>query len=227
MSNLKRTISEERRILNAKALQEMLMDIKQKFIQEDRKEEFHIYCDNIVLQHQNVFDPSVIEIEITNAKRKKEEDKIVKYDEVFKHKKQEIEIYLKNNIVKRQSVMNDLKLYESIPINHEDIISNLKTALDLQDILSNNHISNKIYIGRLLMKIKYSFEDINVLLAHLSLQNIHISKSDYHFSINLFNLAEKYHKMSLLSIPLRYFKSNFKMINNIFEENKEFWLEIE
>ena len=53
-----------------------------------------------------------------------------------------------------------------------------------------------------------------------------MSKSDFYFSLNLYHLAEDYHKMTLLSISLRYFKSNFKVISDTFKENKKFLSEI-
>ena len=226
MTKFNRTNSEERRIITAKSLQSMMLEIKEKFIPETVHDEYAVYCKNLISQYGSVFNPNEIETEIEKAKIKNFEDRKRKLDETNEKRKKEVEMYLKNNIVKSQRTMYDFNLYNQMPINYEELIVNLQMAIDLENILSNNHITNKSYIGKLLLKLKCDFEDVNILLANLRLKNIKVSSSDYYFSTKLYNLVEIYHKAALLSIPLRYFKSNYKIICSIFEAEKSFWSEM-
>ena len=68
MSKFKRSISEERRILTANGLQNMLLEIRTKFITQENMESFIQYCNEMIAKHQNIFSSQSIEIEINNAK---------------------------------------------------------------------------------------------------------------------------------------------------------------
>ena len=58
------------------------------------------------------------------------------------------------------------------------------------------------------------------------MNNLKISKAELYFSIRLYDLSEKYNKLSLLSTPLRYLRNNLKLICIILENNKEFLCDI-
>lgn len=220
MTHLKRTNSQEKKILVADSLQLMLQEIKTKFIPTENHDEYEKYCLDIISRNQDVFNSTFITQEIKNAKV----DRKRKSDENIFERQKVIETYLKSSLVqKKNMIMNDLTFYDSLPENNEDMIIYLKQALDLENVLTNNNISNKIYVGQLLIKLKKSFDDVSVFLVYLRTQQIIISKTELYFSINLANLAEEYNKLTLLAIPLRYLKSNYKVICQIFKNDKTFW----
>ena len=160
------------------------------------------------------------------GKMKKLEDKKIKSETSEKERIIEVEKYLKENIVQRHSTVDDLTFYDNIPSDIQGLVSNLRTALKLEKTLENKNISNKIYIRSVLKKLKEPFEDFNIFMAYLLVQNLNIGKSEIYFSIALTDMADEYHKISLLSIPLRYFKTNMKIITKVIQLDKDFWKDI-
>lgn len=221
------TESQPRRIVNAKNFQELLEKIRNQFVSPEKHIDYNNFCSNVILSHQDVFDPIFIERQIEQAKNQRNEERKRKSNNNLIKRKEEVEKYLKESLVVRQMVVNDLELYKDFPDNPQKIILNLKKALDLEGILYNNNIANKIYIGQLLKKMKSSFEDVNIFLAYLMLEKIQISKTEMYFSLSLAKLAEEYHKIILLSVPLRYIRANMKIIEDILKKDTPFWKNID
>ena len=70
MTSLKRTFSEERRIINANGLQKMLLKIKSRFVQENAQNEYDRYCQDLISKYGSVFNPSEILNDIEMGKGK-------------------------------------------------------------------------------------------------------------------------------------------------------------
>ena len=56
---------------------------------------------------------------------------------------------------------------------------------------------------------------IYILLAYLKMQNINISKSDFYFSISVYNTAEKYHKSFIQINFLRVLSPIYTLLINV------------
>ena len=143
--------------------------------------------------NRNIFNSSAIEMELRNVKDLKKQHKKAK--SLWNKQQKIIEEYLKENIVKKQICINYFYFHQNIPNDSEDIISNLKEAKKLDQILSNIEIANKIYVGQLI-EISLNF----IIINSISLNSI--SK-----------LLQQYvNKMS--NFEFNFFQS----------KNREFWL---
>lgn len=205
----------------AEGLQGMLNEIMIKFITEDQKEEYNEYCKKIINKNRNVFDCKFIK-EVQMGKKQMREKIKEKLVENGKKKKAEIRSILINNIIQSPPNINE-DIYNQYYQSMEEILTNLEIAINLEKVNYHKNIKNKIFIGKLLNDVKSNIPDMNDFMAYLSMKEIQISKSEIYFAIKLFKLFEKFSKIHLLTLPLRFIKSNFAVIEEILEEEVEFW----
>ena len=62
--------------------------------------------------------------------------------------------------------------------------------------------------------LKEGHDDDKVFRAYLLMNGIKIISADFYFAIKLYNLAEKYHKLSLVCVPISYlqYEANSKCL---------------
>lgn len=199
-------------------LQAVFSEIKMKFIESDHHEEFNNFTSRIFLSKQETKAKKRTirneEEEFNEAKQKRidqnEQDKM----EVFTDNLSYVADTLRNSLTETSSMVFNGQYVES-----ENHFNNLQVLLQLERGFQNNIIRVKFNIGKSLRFLKGS-GNIFSLKKKLEDNNISISKSEIYFTLRFFHLIEKFPKILNSSLPISFFKNNFKYLNSVCENNK-------
>ena len=219
---MKRTTAQRESIYIASNLSNMLKEIRDKFVLPNKIKEYETFCEEICSLKPELFNPKFIEDKINLISKQKKEDQV-------EAKKKKIQI-LQYNFEDTNIFLAFLKMQEFKKINlsnnnfkEDEILEEIRKALNYEDELHNNIIQNKIFVGALFRKLKPNFEDTNIFLAFLKMQEFKITKSEVYFAMDLCKLNDDYPRISMVSVPLRFLKTNFKIIKEITKSDNEFW----
>ena len=209
----------------SKELPTLFEEIAAQFVPKTKMERYREFIKAKIAEDPSMFTSDKFQKE---CKRKQRELAKRRREEKLPIRKMEFSQKLKKHIQERHTFVDSLQAFteRTNGMNVEQCCEKLQDLIQREKTATNTLILCKIFIGKFAGYLQNLAKDKATFYSMLKVNNILYSRTEIFFCVKLSKLAAQFPRISLLNIPIRVLKNNLSILENVLEEEKEFWTDI-